>query len=231
MTNDQLTPNQPPATRRDGYNVVAVSFAEDRDAYQALTLLKELDAQGRVGVQEAVVVVRDEDGHLIEKDNAGSENVAGMAGGGLIGLLLGVIGGPFGMLIGGATGVMVGSMFDLADMDETDSALSAISSSVEIGHTQLLAVVAEGSPDVLDAALSRVGGTVLRRPVADVEAEIAAAEQAEREAKREARKELLRARHEGDKAAVTAKIAEMKASLPRRHTAVSTPDEAVTVSR
>ena len=42
-----------------------------------------------------------------------------------MGLLLGIIGGPFGVLIGGATGLMVGSLFDLAGYEETDSALSA----------------------------------------------------------------------------------------------------------
>ena len=64
---------------------------------------------------------------------------------------------------------MVGSLFDLADMDETDSALGAISSAVQVGRTELLAVVLEQSPEAVDAAMSGVGGTVLRRPVAEVE--------------------------------------------------------------
>ena len=57
-------------------------------------------------------------------------------------------------------------------------------------------MVDEQSTEVLDAAMSDLGGTVLRRPVVDVEAEIAAAEDAERKAKREARKELNRAHRE-----------------------------------
>ena len=50
------------------------------------------------------------------------------------------------MLIGGATGLLVGSLLDLADMYETDSALGAISSAVQVGRTELLAVVLEQSP-------------------------------------------------------------------------------------
>lgn len=61
--------------------------------------------------------------------------------------------------------------------------------------------------------MAGVGGTVLRRPADEVEAEIAAAEEAEHKAKREARKELLRSRHEHDKAAVNAKIEELKAKI------------------
>jgi uncharacterized membrane protein len=97
---------------------------------------------------------------LVQKDRIESTFLPATAGGGLIGLLLGIIGGPFGVLIGGATGLMVGSLFALADMDETDSALGALSSSVKVGRTELLAVVLEQSHEVVDAAMSGAGGTV-----------------------------------------------------------------------
>ena len=98
-------------------------------------------------------------------------------------------------------------------MDETESALSAISSFVTPGHTALLAVVEEQSVEVVDTAMADIGGTVVRRAVADVEAEIAAAEEAERTAKREASKELNRAHRERDKAAVDAKLKDLKGKL------------------
>ena len=217
MSNQNPTSNEPTTSRLDGHNVIAVSFEDDHEAYHALTLLKELASQQRVGVQEAVVVVRGEDGQLVQKDGTGATYLAGTASGGLLGLLLGIIGGPFGILIGGATGLMVGSLFDLADYEETDSALGAISSSVQAGRTALLAEVVEPSPEVVDAAMSGVGGTVLRRPVAEVVAEIAVAEEAERKARREARKELISSRHEHDKAAVHTKIEQLKAKVQHGH--------------
>ena len=213
MTNQQSTHNQEVTEGPGGYSVIAVSFEDDRNAYNALTKLKELDSQGRVGVQEAVVVERAEDGQMVQKDGIDSAFLASTAGGGMIGLLLGIIGGPLGMLIGGGTGLLVGSMFDLADIEDTESTLEAISSSARAGHTALLAVVAEPSPEVIDVAMSGLGGTVLRRPLDEVEAEIAAAEEAERKAKREARKELLASRREHDKAAVNAKLEALKAKL------------------
>lgn len=218
MTNEHPTSNEPTTVRLDGYNVLAVSFDDDHEAYHALTLLKELDSQERVGLQEAVVVVRGEDGQLVEKDGTQSSELVGTASGGLLGLLLGVIGGPLGVLIGGATGLMVGSLYDVAGYEETDSALSAISSSVQVGRTALLAVVVEQSPDVVDTAMSEVGGAVLRRPVDEVNAEIAAAEEAQRKAKREANKELAHSRHEHNKAAVNAKVEGLKAKVHRQHT-------------
>jgi uncharacterized membrane protein len=199
----------------DGHNVIAVSFEDDRSAYKALTLLKELDSQHRVRVVEAVVVVRDEDGQVVEKDMVESTSLPGAASGGLIGLMIGVLGGPLGVLVGGTYGLFVGSLFDLSDIEESDSALAAISSSVRLGHTALLAVVDEQSPEVVDAAMADLDGTVVRRSVADVEAEIAAAESAERKAKREARKELIRERHEHNTAAVQTKLQELKAKLQK----------------
>ena len=195
------------------YNVIAVTFEDDRNAYQALTALKELDSQKRVGVEEGVVVVRNEDGQVVEKDRVESMFLPNTAGGGLTGLLIGIIGGPLGMLVGSASGLFLGSLFDLSDADETESALSAISSSVEVGRTSLLAVVTEQSPEVIDAAMSELGGTVLRRSVYDVESELAAAEDAEHKAKWEARKELVRSHNEHDKAAVNAKLDKLKGKL------------------
>jgi uncharacterized membrane protein len=197
----------------DGQSVIAVSFEDDGDAYKALTVLGELGSQQRIGVQEAVVVARGDDGQVVAKDRVESSTPPATATGGMLGLLIGIIGGPLGVLVGGTYGLFVGSLFDISDADAADSALGSISSSVKVGHTALLAVVDEPSTEIVDAAMSDLGGTVARRPMAEVEAEIAAAEDAERKAKLEARKELHRARRDRDKAAVNAKVDELKGKL------------------
>jgi uncharacterized membrane protein len=213
MTDEHSTGNELVTEGWDGSNAIAVSFDDDRNAYNALTVLKELDSQHRVGIEEAVVAVRGEDGQVVEKDRVESMFLPSTAGGGLIGLLIGIIGGPLGMLIGAASGVFVGSLFDIHDIDETESALGGISSSVRAGHAALLAVVSEQSPDVVDAAMSELGGSVVRRSVDDVEAELAAVESAARKAKWDATKELVRGRREHDRAAVREKLDELKAKL------------------
>jgi len=196
-------------------SVIAVSFDDDRNAYNALTRLGELASQGRVGLREASVVVRGDDGQVEEKDATQPAFMSSTVGGGLIGLLIGIIGGPLGVLIGGTSGLLVGSLFDISDEEETESALSALSSTVKVGRTALLAVVSEPSPEIIDAAMSGLGGTVLRRPLSELEAEIAASEQAQRKAAREARKELVRSHHEHDRAAVSARVEELKGKLHR----------------
>ncbi len=194
-------------------NVIVVGFADNDRAFEAMTTLNELATQGQIALEEAAVVIRDEDGHIEVKDQVGDPSFANTASGGLVGLLIGILGGPLGVLLGGATGLAVGSLFDLADAEDTDSALSQVSKTLRVGRTSLLAQVAEQSPEVVDAAMAPFSGTVVRRSVADVEAEIAAAEEAQREAKRKARAELRKARHDKRHDEAHAKVEELKAKL------------------
>jgi uncharacterized membrane protein len=165
--------------------------------------------------------VRGDDGEIVVKDRAGSYDFAGAASGGLLGLLIGILGGPLGVLIGGTYGLLVGSLVDLEEAEDSDSVLAQISASVRPGHTALLAEVTEQSPEVVDTAMADLGGTVLRRPVYEVEAEIAAAEQAQRKAKREADRELRRGRREHTKEQVQTTVEQMKAKLPHHEKAAA----------
>jgi len=194
-------------------NVLAVNFDEDSNAYEALSVLREMDGQGQLALAGAAVVVREQDGSVVTKDQMDDTDLDGTATGGIVGLVIGILGGPFGVLIGGATGLLVGSLFDMADDDDTESALSDISRSVRVDRTGLIADANEQSPEVVDAAMTRLGGTVVRRPLEEVQAEIAAAEDAQRAAAREARKQLREHRRDQAKQKIQAKIDELKATM------------------
>jgi uncharacterized membrane protein len=204
MTDDMLTHD----------NVIAVTFPEEANAYEALARLKELDAHDDVGVPAAAVVAREQDGKITIKDQFGTESYDNTAGGGLLGLLVGVLGGPLGVLVGGATGLVIGSLFDEDDDDNTQSVLGDLSSSIRVGPPGLLAEVSEQDPAAVDAVMAHLGGTVVRRSVSDVELEIAAAQDAQREAKKKARDELREARHKQRKDEVDSKLERLKAKLP-----------------
>ncbi len=196
-----------------GRNVIAVTFGQEANAYEALARLKELNSREDLYVHGAAVVAREDDGKIVVKDQFSEKDYDGTVGGGLVGLLVGVLGGPLGILIGGATGLLVGSLFDHDERDETDSALSEISKRIRVGPPGLLADVSEPGPDVIDAVMAHLNGTVLRRPAAVVLTEVAAAEDAQREAKKKARKELREARHKKRQEDVEAKLAELKNNL------------------
>jgi hypothetical protein len=99
---------------------------------------------------------------------------------------------------------VVGSLFDIDDVETTESVLSEISNEVHATHTSVLAQVTVQSPGVIDAAMERLGGDVMRRSVVEVEQEIAAAQEAQRKAERDARK-----------AGAHAQVEELKTKLHR----------------
>ena len=206
-------------------NVLVVTFGKDpendKNAYQALTDLKQLDSQDQIKITGAAVIRRDGEGRVDVKSDVGEDPYVGTASGGVIGLLIGIIGGPLGMLIGGTYGMLVGSLFDIDEVDTTESVLGEISKQVQPDRTALLAQVTEQSPDVIDAAMARLGGEVLRRPAVDVEDEIAVAEEAQRKAKDEARRELQKARVEQTRSDAHAKVEELKSKLHRSRAGAS----------
>src|SRR5689334_4442706 len=73
-------------------NVVIVRFAEPSEAYQALSVLKQCDADGRIGLEAAAVVERASDGKLRIPESTDNVNLVGTASGSLIGMLIGVLG-------------------------------------------------------------------------------------------------------------------------------------------
>ena len=75
-------------------NVVVVRFTEPSKAYQALSVLKECDAEGRIGLESAAVVERTAAGELRIPESADNVGLVGTASGSLIGMLVGVLGGP-----------------------------------------------------------------------------------------------------------------------------------------
>ena len=209
MSTDYISPD----------NVLAITFGDDPDhdpnAYQALTDLRQLAAQGQIRIAGAAVVARDADGRVDVKSEVGDDPYVGTASGGIIGLLVGIIGGPVGVLLGGTYGALVGSLFDIDDLATTDSVLGEISKQVQPTRTALLAHVTEQSPEVIDTAMARLGGQVMRRPVFEVEQEIAAAQEAQRKAEREARSELRKTRLEKSKEDAHAKVEELNSKLHR----------------
>ena len=126
-------------------NVVVIRFTEPSKAYQALSVLKECGADGRIGLESAAVVERTAAGELRIPESADNVGLAGTASGSLIGMLVGVLGGPVGVLLGWGAGAMMGGAFELDRQAVDDSLRRAAGSQyaeervdVEFGHAALL---------------------------------------------------------------------------------------------
>jgi uncharacterized membrane protein len=81
-------------------SVVVVRFNEPSKAHQALSLVKRWYAEGRIGLRNAAVVERTPQGELCITKGTTNVGPIGTAGGSLIGMLIGVLSGPVGVLTG-----------------------------------------------------------------------------------------------------------------------------------
>jgi uncharacterized membrane protein len=194
-------------------NVVIVRFSEPSEAYQALSVLKECDAEDRIGLESAAVVERTANGELRIPEDTDNVGPVGMASGSLIGMLIGVLGGPVGVLIGWGAGALMGGAFDLDRAETSDEALGVLGRAVPPGSTAVIASVAEPAVEVIDGEMKKLGGEVTRRPVADVMDELEAAEDAAAAASREARRTVRQKRKAEVKASYDERVGKLKEKL------------------
>ena len=194
-------------------NVVVVRFTEASKAYQALSVLKELDGSGRIGLESAAVVERTAAGELRIPQSADNVGPIGTASGSLIGMLIGVLGGPVGVLLGWGTGALMGGAFDVDRAVTSDEALTVLGKAIPTGATAVMASVEEPAVEVIDGEMTKLDGEVTRRPGAEVIAELGAAEDAAEAAAYEARKAVRRQHKAEFNTGVEERVGKLKEKL------------------
>lgn len=194
-------------------NVIVVRFTESSKAYQALSVLKELDGSSRIGLESAAVVERTATGELHIPESADNVGLVGTASGSLIGMLIGVLGGPVGVLLGWGTGALMGGAFDVDRAITSDEALTVLGKAIPTGSTAVIASVEEPAVEVIDAEMKKLDGEVTRRPVAEVMTELEAAEDAADAAASEARRTIRAKRKAEVSANVETRVGKLKEKL------------------
>jgi uncharacterized membrane protein len=178
-----------------------------------LSVLKQCDAEGRIALRSAAVGERTLAGELRIPEGTDNVGLVGTASGSLIGMLIGVLGGPVGVLVGWGAGALMGGAFDIARVEKSDEALSALGRAIPPGSTAVIAGVAEPAVEVIDGEMAKLGGEVTRRPVAEVMDELEAAEEAATAAAREARRALREKRKAELTADLNERVGKLKETL------------------
>jgi uncharacterized membrane protein len=194
-------------------NVVVVGFEEASKAYQALSVLKECDAEGRLELHSAAVVERTSTGELRTPEGTDNVGLVGTASGSLIGMLIGVLGGPVGVLVGWGAGALMGGVWDIARAEKSDEALVALGRAIPPGSTAVIAGVAEPAVEVIDGEMAKLGGAVTRRSLDEVMDELEASEMAAEAAAREARRTLHQERKAEAKENLDERVGKLKETL------------------
>jgi uncharacterized membrane protein len=145
-------------------------FEDQKKAYAGAQALDDLDREGSIALFEGAIISKSEKGGVnIEhaEEEAPLSTVSGMA----LGSLIGVIGGPVGMLAGAAVGSLGGMVFDIYNVGVNDEFLDEVAASLTPGKYALVAEVSEGWTVPLDTRMEKLGATVFRSWRIDVEDE------------------------------------------------------------
>ena len=144
-------------------NLVLVNYKVESEAYQALSELKRDTANANYTISQAVIVKRENgqlntmDGFINGKD-ANDDTVTGS----LIGGLVGILGGPIGILLGGSVGMLIGGAVDASGLVKDASLLEKAGDSIAEGETAIILLAQEEYETALTAKLNDFDVTITR---------------------------------------------------------------------
>ena len=192
-------------------NLVLVNYKVESEAYQALSELKRDTANANYTISQAAIVKRENgqlntmDGFINGKD-ANDDTVTGS----LIGGLVGILGGPIGILLGGSVGMLVGGAVDASGIVKDASLREKAGDSIAEGETAIILLAQEEYETALTAKLNDFDVTITRFDAAEVAAEVEHAREVERQMAKETREKLREEKTEAFKETVAKKSEELK---------------------
>ena len=192
-------------------NIVIATYEVESEAYQALSEIKHETNNANYAISQAVIVKK-ENGQLNIRDGFDTGREADDTwSGGLIGSLIGILGGPLGILLGGSVGMMIGGAVDANDMANHISLLERAGDCIAEGETAMLLLAQEEYETALTAKLNRFRVSITRMDAAEIAAEIEHANEVEKQLAKDARSKLRAEKTESFKATVEKKRDELKA--------------------
>lgn len=155
--------------------VAVLTFGEDTQSYKAFSVIKKYHLEHQLKVEQIAVIKRKIDGELSVEDFLDITGADKTNKGGLIGMFVGILGGPFGVLLGGLIGSTIGIFRDKKEVTHAYSVFENTLKSIKPGKTGVIAIVEETKEDVLDNIVHEGNGKIDRYLEAELRSEIEAA--------------------------------------------------------
>ena len=139
--------------------VVVAAFRHEDAASRILEEMRQQERYGYLGVENAAAVTKGEDGKLHIKETGDTSVTAGALTGGGIGLVLGLLAGPAG-LVAAAGGAAIGALAASGDAGFPDERLRQLGDRLEPGMSAVVVLV--------DGPLAESAGKVFEERNAEV---------------------------------------------------------------
>ncbi|MBR0090751.1 MAG: DUF1269 domain-containing protein [Lachnospiraceae bacterium] len=193
-------------------NVIIGLFEVESEGFQAITELKQNPGDEKSFISQAALLKKDAGQvKVLDSFDTGVTTSDDMALGGLMGMCVGILGGPIGMLLGGSLGSLTGMTVDAADAIDNASMIEQIAGKLEDGAVALIGLTDEEDEGVLDEKLSKYKTVIARFDAAVVAQEVDAAREMQAEMERQALEKLRKQKTDEFKSKVEAHRDKMKA--------------------
>lgn len=199
-------------------NIVAALFAEESKGYQAITELKKKAVTENYAVMQMALIKRDGNNiTVLDGFDSGLSTADDTIVGGLVGAVVGILGGPIGVLFMGAYGALLGTIIDTGDAATGLSLLEVAAQKLGDKETALIAFTSEKDEKYLDEELTKYDCAVVRFDAAVIAKEVEEADKLQAELDRQARQALREQRMaehqagiEEERAKIAAEFEELK---------------------
>lgn len=171
--------------------IVMATFPDSEHAYKAYTEVGAASQTAGYTVRD-MAIVTNQGGRIFIPDNynGGADFGDDTVYGGLIGMLVGVLAGPLGVLLGGGLGLLAGYVVDANDIDDDDSLLVHVAATLPDGKTALVALVTEEDTAAFDSNFLGQDVTISHWDAGQVAGEVAHAKEVQKQLAKEARHKL-----------------------------------------
>jgi uncharacterized membrane protein len=147
--------------------MLVVFFDSETKAYEGRNTLLDLDNEGSISVLAYAVLSKSNEGKVSVKQS----NEAGPIGtlvGTSVGSLIGLLAGPVGMVVGASAGLLTGMITDLDNTRVSADFVDEVARQLQPGRFAVISQIEETWTTPVDLRMEALGGTVLRRTLAEV---------------------------------------------------------------
>lgn len=147
--------------------MLVVVFDNETKAYQGKSALRQLADEGSIALYASAVILKHADGSVSVKEEAAVPPLATLAGT-PTGALIGLLGGPAGVVAGASAGLLIGGLVDFDNLRVGQDFLDDAGRALTPNKVAVVAEVDEEWTTPVDTLMEPLGGTVFRRAMWEV---------------------------------------------------------------